>query len=277
MHRVLPLVVVVVLGAPDASTPDASSPVLDGGLLTTAIAADAVVAATAEALRAEQIARAEAAIERMQKAAAAVTDLTVKFHKKEMKKGSWLPEELIELKVRRSPHSVYMKWIGDNYRGQELIWRKGWNGNEAHVHTNTFPDFAVDVRPESWLAMRRTRHPVPQAGFDYTVEQFVKDMGISHARPECLKSVEDKGPEEVFGAPSHCYEMELYKDRCPYLYSYKARLCLHNELGLPTRVEIWDKEAGEIQQVEDYGYEDIQIDIGLTDTDFDPKNKSYKF
>jgi len=233
-------------------------------------------AATDEVALRERVEVVAAAIDRMQKAAAQLKDFTATFHKKEFK-GKQLPQELIELKFRAAPRGVYLKWVGSNYRGQEVLWQRGWNDDQLRVHTNTFPDLTVNLKPESWIAMRNTRHPTTQAGFDYTIDCFVRDLVVGRRRIECVRKAVDAGVQQIYGTPSHCYELELDKDLCREMYSYKARLCVSEELGLPSKVEVWDKADGEVRQVEDYGYESVKVDAGLTDKDFDPKNKAYGF
>ena len=233
-------------------------------------------AATDEAALREQVEVVAAAIGRMQKAAAKLKDVTATFHKKEFK-GKQLPQELIELKFRSSPRSVYLKWVGATYRGQEVLWRRGWNDDQVRVHTNTLPDFTVSIKPDSWIAMRSTRHPTTQAGFDYTIDCFARDLVVGRSRIQCVKKAADAGVHQIYGAPSHCYELELDKDLCPEMYSYKARLCVNEDLELPSKVEVWDKDGGQVRPVEEYGYEHIKVDVGLTDKDFDPKNEAYRF
>ena len=46
------------------------------------------------------------------------------------------------------------------------------------------------------------------------------------------------------------------------------------ESKLPLRIEIYD--TGD-RLMEQYGYEDLQVNVGLSDLDFDPANPDYKF
>jgi outer membrane lipoprotein-sorting protein len=46
------------------------------------------------------------------------------------------------------------------------------------------------------------------------------------------------------------------------------------ESKLPLRIEIYD--AGD-RLMEQYGYEDLRLNVGLSDRDFDPANPDYRF
>ena len=217
-----------------------------------------------------------AAIERMQQASARLKDFTATFHKREYK-GRQRPWEVIDMKFRASPRSVYMKWVGANFRGQEVLWQRDRNKGNLTVHTNTFPDFTVHPSPDSWIAMRNTRHPTQHVGFEYTLSTFARDIVAGRAKPHCVKHAGDLGVLEIYGKPARCYESETDKAACPEMYAYKARICESEANGLPAKVDVWDKEDGELRLVEEYGYEDIKVDVGLGDKDFDPKNRDYGF
>jgi hypothetical protein len=241
--------------APDAGAPDAGPP-----------------AAPVSAIPADLAARLRA----MDEATRALRDATCTFYKREYK-GGQLEQEVILLKVRSSPRATYLKWIGDEYTDREVIWREGWNDGELRAHKGSFPDFTLDLAVDSRLAMYGTRHPVTLAGFAFTVEMLVRDFRLLDARPECLLRFADLGVQQVRGAASRCIDAELDKERCPALYGRRARVCVHEQLALPTSVEIWDLEDGEVRLVEEYGYEQISVDTGLTDLDFDPENPAYDF
>ena len=46
------------------------------------------------------------------------------------------------------------------------------------------------------------------------------------------------------------------------------------ELKVPIKIQIFDWDD---RLVESYGYENLKLDAGLTDSDFDPNNSDYKF
>ncbi|MGC4117218.1 MAG: DUF1571 domain-containing protein [Myxococcales bacterium] len=258
---------------PDAGVPSAPA---DAGADVAGVVVQQVAAAAKPVDPQKNVEAVAEAIARMQKAAQALKDFTATFYKKEWK-GKQLPEEVITLKYRASPRSIYFKWIGDTYKGQEVLWRKGWNNDKARAHPNSFPDITVNLPTDHWLMTRNTRHPVPNAGFDFTIAMFARDLATHKTRPECLIKAVDAGMQIVYGGPARCYEMETDKARCPEMYSRKARLCVYERLDVPAKIEVWDLEDGALRLVEDYGYGDLKLDFGLSDADFDPANEDYRF
>jgi hypothetical protein len=237
------------------------------------LAAAAVLAgapARAEAPAADPARRAAAeAIRAAQAAAAAFGDVTATLHKTEWKGGP-LPYERIVLKLRNRPRAVYMRWVTGPRRGQEVIWREGWNGGKLRAHKGSFPDFSVNLAPTGWLAMRGSRHPVMHVGFDHILGALAHDFALADTNPECVGASRDLGVEDVHGAPARCFEFDTDKGRCPTMYAYRARFCMDRASGLPSAVKVWDLEDGEIRLVEDVSYAEIRVDAGLTDADFDP-------
>jgi len=49
---------------------------------------------------------------------------------------------------------------------------------------------------------------------------------------------------------------------------------LNLEKRLPIKIQMFDWDD---QLVESYGYENLDLDAGLTDADFNPKNPEYRF
>jgi len=209
---------------------------------------------------------------RMEQAFAATRDLTCTFHRREYK-GEQLPPDTVALKVRTAPHSVYMKWPS----GQEALWRQGWNGGKLRAHPGSFPDFTVNLGITSAVAMRGSRHPITMAGISSIVPLLGRDYRTLSATPGCVNAYRDLGTETVFGETSRCFEVEMDKRRCPELYAVKARFCVHPKLHLPIKLHVWDYEDGSLRLVEDYGFEDLKTNVGLTDSDFDPDNPAYDF
>lgn len=235
-----------------------------------------VVQATADAARASAFEELAQAIARMQKADARLKDFTATFVRQEYKGGKLLPQETIALKYRAAPLSLYLRW-GTGSSAQEVLWRRGWNDDRLRAHPGSFPDFTVNLKTDSWLAMRGARHPIFRAGFSFMIEMFARDLVTTRAKPSCLGAVKDEGVQDVLAAKARCFEMSTDKESCPEVYAYRARLCVHEELAVPIRIQVWDREDGEVRLVEDYAYGDVKLDVGLRDKDFDPKNDEYRF
>ena len=74
-----------------------------------------------------------------------------------------------------------------------------------------------------------------------------------------------KGPRKVKAG------QELF---IPTYYSARGSVWVAPDSLLPTRIEIFDADG---RLYERYIYNDVQINVGLTDLDFDPQNPDYRF
>ncbi len=209
----------------------------------------------------------------MESAYKKVHDYTAVFYKQERVKGALQPTEQIELKFRK-PLSVYMKWAGDVNPGQEAIYVAGWNGDQTRAHKGSFPDVTVNLRPTSAMAMRGNRHPITEAGFGHTIGLVVHDARRSEENPDDGTEYVDLGDATVHGAASRCLEQRVPAAAASHYYAARARVCFDVRTKMPTRVSVWDAQD---QLLEDYGYAQTKLDVGLTDLDFDPSNPAYHF
>lgn len=210
----------------------------------------------------------------MEKAYERVQDYTTTFHKQERVKGTLLPKEEIELKFRK-PFSIYLRWVGEVNQSREVIFEKGWNDDKIRAHKGSFPDVTVSLRPDSSMAMQGNRHPITEAHFGHAIAVIARDARLSESRPEDNVRYVDLGERTVYGARSRCIEATTPSDGLfsPY-YAPRAKICFDVATKMPTRITVWNADG---DLVEDYGFEGTRLNVGLTDTDFDPGNADYNF
>ena len=60
----------------------------------------------------------------------------------------------------------------------------------------------------------------------------------------------------------------------PEFYASRMTLWIDDELRLPIQVDLYDHEG---RLYEHYEHRDLRVNDGLADSDFDPKNKAYRF
>ena len=213
----------------------------------------------------------------MNDAVNALHDYTCEFQKHEWKHKQ-LPKQKIFLKYRDKPLSIYMKWIGKEKNGQEIIWRPDWNQGRIRAHSGGWTRFIkVNLDPFSSQAMTDSRHPITHAGFKYLMKVINSDLERIHLLDKRDFTIINHGIQEVCGENSWCFEMKLPKDKDPHCYCYKVFICRAEQTKLPSKIMVWDWEGGKIRLIEDYTYSNIQPNPGLDDHDFDPKNPEYNF
>lgn len=217
--------------------------------------------------------RAYSYLAQMESAYSRVRDYTTTFHKQERLGSKLMPREQIEVKFAR-PLRVYLKWVGEVNQGQEVIYVRGWNGGKMRAHKGSFPDVTVDLEPTSRMAMRGSRHPITEAGFGHAIHTIADDARRSRAHPEDGTRYVVHDETTVHGAPSRCIEQIVRPAAVSAYYAARARVCFDVRTHMPTRISAWD-ERGAL--LEDYGYENTRLNVGLVDLDFSPDNPAYHF
>jgi len=203
---------------------------------------------------------------------AQVDSYTAVFHKQERIGGELLPEEVVRMKFKR-PFKVYIRWFKPPLAGQEALYVEGANNGRIKGHAaGLLGLFNVNLDPRSKLAMRRNRHPITESG----IESLVKRIGenIRKGLQASELTAKELGEEVLYGRKTKKVEGLLPKDASKGYYCYRSLLNIDLETKVPIQVRIFDWED---QLIESYGYEDLKLDAGLTDADFDPKNPQYRF
>ncbi|MFP4175685.1 MAG: DUF1571 domain-containing protein [Candidatus Brocadiia bacterium] len=209
---------------------------------------------------------------------AELDDYTAVFHKREYVDGELLPEEVIRMKVKLDPRRIYMRWIGDQKADQELLWGEDWNDGRIMARAGGLLGLiTVNLDPEGKKAMKDNRHSVKTAGFRSTIKLLEEDLTAALEHPENVEWVEDLGKKEIYGQQARGFDIRLQKEEHPDFYGYRSRVWIHTDLKLPVRVKIWDREDDQVRLIENYGYEKIKVNVGLTGEDFDPDNPEYGF
>jgi hypothetical protein len=197
---------------------------------------------------------------------------TAIFHKQERIQQKLTEEETIFLKFRR-PFNVYMKWIRHPYKGRESLFREGNNENRIKVRECGLAGFTTfDLEPNGSMIMRGSRHPVTDSGLENLVNLILENLAKGRKTGEVI--VRDHGRETVYGRRTQKIELIFPKNRTKGYYSYRAELNLDLEKKLPIRALIYDWDD---MLIESYGFEDVRLDAGLTEADFDPDNPEYRF
>jgi hypothetical protein len=94
--------------------------------------------------------------------------------------------------------------------------------------------------------------------------------GLRSREFECRRGKEGT----VYGRRIQSLELIFPRDHRNGYYCYRCIISLDIEKRVPIRVQVFDWED---RLIEDYGYEDLTFNAGLTDADFDPRNPKYKF
>jgi hypothetical protein len=93
--------------------------------------------------------------------------------------GKDRPEEVLLFKFRQSPSSVYLKWVGAEGRGRELVYSRGQYGDKVHLLTAAgdpshlpFGGQHLSLALDDPALHAKSRHSVTELGFGPLIERF---------------------------------------------------------------------------------------------------------
>lgn len=217
-----------------------------------------------------------------------VYDYTSIMVKRELVDGVVGDPDYMKLKVRcpretasgNNPFSVYMKFLRPKASaGREVIWVDGVNQNRLCVHEGrgliSMREFNLD--PTGWVAMKGNRYPIYDAGIENLIVKLIEKAERDRAAGPCTATYREGA--QINKRSCTLIELVHEERKAPYEFC-KAQVFIDNELNLPVRYAAYDwpsTPGGEPVLMEEYTYVNIDVNVGLTDTDFDPSNPNYHY
>ncbi len=226
-------------------------------------------------------------LERGQARLAEVADYTATFIKQERIGNEISQPQVMRLKIRHQPFSVYLKWLrGD--KGREVIYIAGRNDGNLLVHVGGWKARllpTVKLDPNGSLAMQESRHPLTDIGL---LEVVRRSLGYRQRDLDAESGVRCQMLDNQTFDDRDCYCFTTeYDDSSLSEGNRKTVVYLDKEMSLPVSVtnygwppagEQFDPaRLDEMTLIEAYSYSNIELDQQLTDIDFDRNNKKYRF
>lgn len=221
------------------------------------------------------VAALDALIDRIDVGAGKLRDATYIFYRTEYIEGKLHPEEKIAVK-HRFPHDIYMKWVGSQKTGREVLHKSGWNEGKIRVSLGSMTP-TLNLDPRGSMAMDGERHSIFDLGPVRLTQLIVRDAKRIRANPALVVKATDQGKKTWYGESTSCVSAELPKAQDPKLYAHKMNLCVSDRHNVPLWIELYDVEDGALRMIERYGYENLKVNVGLTDADFSPDHADYGF
>jgi len=154
-----------------------------------------------------------------------------------------------------------------------LLYVAGWNENRIRAHRGGLLRFITrNVDPRDPGLMAENLRPVTSIGMGYLLETVA--MNIRKASKAGELAFSERAKETVYGGNKQVLEATFPKER---VKDYDGRRFVINqdmENKILIRIRIYNQDD---QLVENYGYENLNLQALLTDADFDPKNPEYHF
>jgi hypothetical protein len=195
-------------------------------------------------------------------------------------------QALVKIRNRRMengqlavPMSVYLKFRHpESINGREVIWVEGRNGGKMVAHDVGIKGLIrVSLDPNGSIAMRGQRYPITEIGLEKLVQKMIERGNQDRMHGEC--QVERFDAARVNRRVCTVFRIDHPVQR-PHFDFCRAEVFFDAESKLPCRYASWSwptKANGDLVLEEEYTYTDIQLNVGLSDKDFDPDNEDYDF
>ena len=222
------------------------------------------------ALAAEDGKEVMALLEQMEASYSQVKDYTANFQKQERIGDKLKEKELIQVKFQK-PFKVYMKWLEGT--SKEALYVQGENSDKVQAHCpGLLGLWTWSFHPRDAALMKDNRHPITDIGLGFIIEMMRRDVPQALAHGE-LKSV--RITDDTFdGRPAKRVEAEFTPGEGRKYYAARFILHVDKQYLLPIGITCYDEKDALVEQ---YGYKDLKVNVGLTAMDFSKANKSYCF
>jgi hypothetical protein len=224
-----------------------------------------------------------------------VEDYTCIFVKREEVKGKVIGPQYIYTKVRNRkmngdrivvPFAVYMKFIKPNeLKGREALYIEDENNGkilakDGGLKGKMLPP--VYLLPNSRFVMADNRYPITEFGIETLTKRLLERGHADRNIADCIVSYTDGAT--VCGRPCRYLEVRRPKPKVGKDAQYGmnvplARVFIDSELNVPMRYVAydWPKQGKQPQVLEEYTYQNLKLNVGLTDADFNRDNPEYGF
>jgi outer membrane lipoprotein-sorting protein len=242
-------------------------------------------------------------------------DYSAVLHVRQRVDGKLYAEQQTQFKFR-GPSEMYAKRLNEPNKNAEALYRGSkWNEGKIKANKGSFPNLTLSLDPYGSMAMSGQNHPMPEAHLGYFIGLIVSDF--EKAQKEGVTSLKSLGASSVDGRScqkvsfstnpksgssyspkkgdswrsiSKANAVDVLALRTqnagkklddpavslfvPVYYASKWELCIDDKSGLPLSFISYDTAGNAFDQ---YELSQFQYNTGLTDDDFDPSNKAYKF
>ncbi len=219
-----------------------------------------------------------------------INDYTALLVRRERIDGVVGQHEYMMVKIRNrkvaqgqvvQPLSAYIQALKPStIKGREVIYVENQNDGNLVAHEGGFKGRflpTVTIPTDGMLAMRGQKYPITEIGVENLIVKLIE-------RGEQARKFQDTTCEFRKNArvkDRTCTVIEVTQPtKHPELEFYKAQVFIDDQYNLPIRYIAYDwprQEGAGLEVIEEYNYLDLKVNVGLTDSDFDPHNSAYNF
>ncbi len=225
-------------------------------------------------------------LERGRNALELITCYTAQLRKQEVVRGELLDEQVMSLKCRHHPFSVYLVWqIGDV--GREAIYVEGKNNGKLIAHDGGWKSRlpAFSMLTDGSLAMKDARCPITTAGL-LALTEVMMATHLNDLKYSTFESCEIDPHQRFDGRQCLMFTTKYKSAEISPTYRKSITLIDH-EWNLPVQTQhfewcrtgktMTDQELDLATIIESYSFTNIKLGCDLTDRDFERTNQEYHF
>jgi hypothetical protein len=201
-----------------------------------------------------------------------IRDYTCLFIKREQLHGQLQPENLIDMKVRTQPFSVYLHWLKPvPTAGQEVCYVAGRNNGMMRVHSAGILGTVgfINMDPRDPRATETSRHGITEAGIGNLIDRYGQAWELERTLNRTQVRVQEYEYNHRRCTRVDTVHADNADKRIPF---YRSVVYFDKENHLPIRVENYDwpragaEPAGGL--VESYSYVNLHLNVGLSNAVF---------
>jgi Protein of unknown function (DUF1571) len=202
---------------------------------------------------------------------AAVKDYTCMLVSQERIDGKLGDENIMQMKVKVQPFSVYLKWLGPAKDvGREVAYVQGKNNNKMRVKSKETGILGfISIDPTDPRVLKTSRHTIRDAGIGHMIDETIKAWEIDRAsgKAKVLPALQAEYNKR------ECLKIEVvHLEKNAQTPCYRTVIYLEKVSKLPIRLENydWPRQGGPAdgEKLEVFSYPNLQFNVGLTDAEF---------
>lgn len=218
-----------------------------------------------------------------------ITDYTAVLVKRERIGDELGDNEFMFVKIRNRkmqnnqvvvPFSVYLAFLKPAaVKGREVLFIENQNEGKLFAHEGGMKRMLGThlLEPTGYLAMAGQKYPLTDIGLENLVVKLIekgeRDKTYGHCQVELLPGAKVGG--------RNCSILQVtHPEEKPHYEFHIAQVFMDDEWKIPVRYAAfgWPSKPGaDPEVIEEYTYQNIKINVGLTDKDFDLANSDYNF
>ena len=149
----------------------------------------------------------------------------------------------------------------------------GWNKGRIRAHRGGFFSFIVrNLDPNDPELMENNLRPVTSTGVGFLLQTVAINM--RKAIKAGVLTFTDSGKENIYGRDTKVMVINIPYENAEDYDGAQFVINQDIESKILLRIKVYHRDG---RLVENYGYENLNLDASMSDADFDPKNPDYDF